>query len=211
MRLRLAILSVLALCALGGVPAVAAADVTLPAECATGVTASACVAAAEGAGFAMFITVPISESCYSDPNCEGFGASPGAGTIFYVSSSQAGTAQVPVVQFDEIVSGATAPCPSDWGCAAGTTVAAGDVSQPADDWGSGCVSDSAFGIACADQPSYVASGSLSGGVTATYPIAPVTDGLVGELGWNLPVVLAVVGALIALGVGLLVVRRWSRA
>lgn len=45
---------------------------------------------------------------------------------------------------------------------------------------------------------------------ATYDITPVTTGLTTELAANLPVILTIVGALIALGLAVKVARRFAK-
>jgi cell division protein FtsX len=48
------------------------------------------------------------------------------------------------------------------------------------------------------------------GATATYDIAPVTTGVTDELVANLPIILGVIGALIALAVGVRAVRKFVK-
>lgn len=47
--------------------------------------------------------------------------------------------------------------------------------------------------------------------TATYDIAPVTTGVTSELTANIPVILAGVGALLALGIAVRMVRKFVKA
>lgn len=46
------------------------------------------------------------------------------------------------------------------------------------------------------------------GATATYDLTPVTSDISSELAANIPVILGVIGALIALGVGLRMLKRF---
>jgi hypothetical protein len=46
--------------------------------------------------------------------------------------------------------------------------------------------------------------------SATYDIAPVTSGVTGELTSNLPVILGVIGALIALAIAIRAVRKFVK-
>lgn len=48
------------------------------------------------------------------------------------------------------------------------------------------------------------------GATATYDISPVTSSVTGELTSNLPVILGVIGALIALTIAVRAVRKFVR-
>lgn len=46
--------------------------------------------------------------------------------------------------------------------------------------------------------------------TATYDVTPVTSGITSELAANLPVILGIVGALIALGLAMRAVKKFAK-
>jgi hypothetical protein len=50
----------------------------------------------------------------------------------------------------------------------------------------------------------------AGAVTTPYDVAPVTDGIVAQITATLPIVLPVAGGLIALGLAMKLVRRFSK-
>jgi hypothetical protein len=69
------------------------------------------------------------------------------------------------------------------------------------------------------NPRYVGAGAFLSGLlattsqafaTTTYDLSPVTTSVTSELAGNMPVILAIVGGLIALGVGIRAIRKFAK-